>query len=100
MVTQNQAVKGARAKALTEWQKKAESFARCRAYVLQAIHALDGPTYIEIRQWIRENKRFEMENVGARVRELAREIKPPMAIIKYDGSGKVHVFPIEVPVVE
>lgn len=63
--------------------------------MLQAIHALDGPTYVEIRAWIREHKRFEMENVGARVRELARVESPPLAIIKYDGSGKVHVFPAD-----
>jgi len=82
-------------KSTTNWEKRVEHFSRCRAYVLQAIHALEGPTYIEIRQWIRENKRFEMENVGARVRELARTVSPPMAVIKYDGSGKVHVYPAD-----
>ena len=93
---------------MSEWEKRVEHFARCRAYVLQAVHGLIkerkenpewngdlGPTYIDIRAWIREHKRFEMENVGARVRELARSIKPTIVRIEYDSSGRVHVYPIE-----
>jgi hypothetical protein len=69
--------------------------ARCRAYVLQAVNAQEGMTYVEIREWIRMHKRFIMENVGARVRELARELKPPLVRIEYDGKGQVHVFIVE-----
>lgn len=80
---------------LSTWEKRVEHFARCRAYVLQAVNAEPGMTYIEIRKWIEEHKRFVMENVGARVRELAREIKPAMVKIVYDEHGKAHVYLIE-----
>ena len=69
--------------------------ARCRALVLQAINAKPGMTYPEIRDWIRENRRFVMEDVGRRVRELARESKPAYARIEQDENGRVHVYPTE-----
>ena len=69
--------------------------ARCRALVLQAVNAKPGMTYVEIREWIMMNKRFHMENVGARVRELARELKIPYVAIKYDGKHRAHVYPVE-----
>jgi len=69
--------------------------ARCRALILQAIHNQPGMTYPEIRDWIRLNKHFTMEDVGRRVRELAREITPPHARIMQDKNGRVHVYPTE-----
>jgi len=71
-----------------------EANARCRAYVLQAVNTKPGMTYTQIREWIMENKRFHMENVGARVRELARELKIPYVTIEYDEKHTVHVYPI------
>jgi hypothetical protein len=79
----------------TVFEKRAEMFPRCRAYVLQAVNANPGMGYIEIRQWIQEHLRFTMENVGARVRELAREIQPSMVTIEYDRNGNAHVYPIK-----
>ena len=80
---------------LGTFEKRAEMFPRCRAYVLQAVNACPGMGYIEIRAWIQEHLRFTMENVGARVRELGREIKPVMVRIEYDGHGNAHVYPIK-----
>jgi len=78
---------------LSDFEKRIGQFARCRAYILQAVNANPGMTYIEIREWIKAHKRFIMENVDARVRELAREMKPPYVTIEYDASGRVHVYP-------
>jgi hypothetical protein len=46
-----------------------EQNARCRALIIQAANAKPGMTYMEIRDWILEHYRFQMENVGGRVRE-------------------------------
>lgn len=69
--------------------------ARCRAYVLQAVNTKPGMTYIEIRQWIQRHKQFIMENVGARVRELARELSVPYVRIEYDEGHHAHVYPVK-----
>ena len=80
---------------LGDFDRRAEHFARCRAYVLQAVTANPGMTYIEIRIWIEEHRRFIMEDVGRRVRELARDLKPAFVMICYDGGGHAHVYPKE-----
>ena len=80
---------------LSVFDKRVEHFARCRAYVLQAVTANPGMTYIEIREWIREHKRFIMEDIGRRVRELARDLNPAFVEIRYDGGGHAHVYPKE-----
>ncbi len=73
-----------------------ETNARMRAIILQAVNAKQGMTYVEIRDWIRQNKRFEMENVGARVRELAHDKK----FIHYvrteqdKKTGHIRVYPL------
>lgn len=77
---------------LADFERRAEHFSRCRAYVLQAVNAKPGIGYKEIREWIQEHKRFTMENVGARVRELAREVKPAMVKIQYDEHGNARVY--------
>ena len=90
----------------SERQKPPRSFdparnARMRAIVVEAVDAVPGATYVQIREWIRENKRFEMENVGARVRELATDKKyTHFCFIRYDSKGKAHVYPIKKPIKE
>ena len=110
-IRQKYDVKGARAKALTTWEKKVEHFSRCRAHVYQAVKDIHGkrsngdlkffaedenntwlgPTYVEIRLWIHEHYRYWLENVGARCREgynldhIRKES---------EENGRVHVFPM------
>ena len=72
--------------------------ARMRTIIIDAVDAVPGATYKQIRQWIREEKRFEMENVGARVRELATDPKfTHFCRIQYDKRGRAHVYPLDVP---
>ncbi len=70
--------------------------ARMRAIIIEAVDNLPpGSTYTKIREWVRENKRFEMENVGARVRELATDPKFTHFLkILYDKKGGAHVYPL------
>lgn len=68
---------------------------RCQQYVLEAIKARPGITYQAIRYWILQKYRFNMENVGGRVRELARDCDPPKVSIEYDKNGHVHCFAVE-----
>ena len=73
------------------YENRKESFARCRALVLQAIHAKPGMTYMEIRVWIKKHKDFWMEGADARCRELyvlghARR--------EADEKGTIHVYPV------
>lgn len=75
----------------SQWQKRVAHFNRSRAMVSQAIHDKPGMTYVEIRIWIREHFRFEMENVGARCREL---YTLGYAEKRVDESGRVHVYPV------
>jgi hypothetical protein len=75
------------------YDEHAEEFARCRAFVLQAVNKKPGMTYPEIRAWILKNKHFEMEDVGRRVRELARERTVPLVRIDYDKRGHAIVYP-------
>ena len=49
--------------------------------------------YMEIRSWIKINLGYEMENVGARCRELARDMNPPQITIEYDRYGWAWVSP-------
>jgi len=51
-----------------------------------------GPTYVEIRLWIEEEKGFIVENVGARCREMfdSGEMRR-----EEDVKGRVHVYPTE-----
>lgn len=76
----------------SDWEKRVEHFARSRAHILQAIHDNPGMTYMEIRMWIHERKRYWMENVGARCREL---YELGYARRETDGTGHVHVYPEE-----
>lgn len=75
------------------YEEHSVNFARCRALVLQAVNKKAGMTYPEIRSWILKNKHFEMEDVGRRVRELARETVPPLVRIAYDHRGRAIVYP-------
>lgn len=82
-----------------------ERFNRARQDVLKAIreirrNKLSNPhinekrvCYMEIRSWIKINLGYEMENVGARCRELARDIQPAEIVIDYDVDGWVWVTP-------
>jgi len=72
-----------------------ETNARVRDMILEAVQAHPGIGYSAIRYWIKEHKRFTLENVGGRCRELAREEKPARARIEYDGKGHVHVYLVE-----
>jgi len=95
------------------WEKRVAHFAESRAHVCQAVSDIVkkrksdadyyrvkrngadsflGPTYVEIRLWIREHKRYEMENVGARCREL---YSLGWMRKETEDSGRVHVFPCE-----
>lgn len=74
-----------------QWEKRVGQFNRSRAMVSQAIHDKPGMTYVEIRIWIREHFRFEMENVGARCREL---YNLRYARKEVDATGRVHVYPM------
>ena len=82
-----------------------DKYCRARQDVLTAVreirrNKLSNPhimekrvCYMEIRSWIKINLGYEMENVGARCRELAREISPPQIVIEYDGYGWAWVSP-------
>ena len=48
---------------------------------------------MEIRSWIKINYGYEMENVGARCRELARDLNPAKIVIEYDSYGWAWVSP-------
>ena len=48
---------------------------------------------MEIRAWIKLNLSYEMENVGARCRELARATMKPQITIEYDSYGWAWVTP-------
>ena len=82
---------------LTQSEQAQARYARHRAIILQAINNQPGMTYTQIRNWIEANKHFTMEEIGRRVRELAREIEPRLAIIQYDENGRVRVYPTEEP---
>ncbi len=77
---------------LSKWQKRAETFALCRAQVLKAVNAKPGMTYTQIREYIRWHFHFTMEQVGARCRELYYS---GYARKETDGSGRVHVYPVK-----
>ena len=49
---------------------------------------------MEIRSWIKINYGYEMENVGARCRELARDLNPAKIVIEYDSYGWAWVTPL------
>ena len=49
---------------------------------------------MEIRCWIKINLGYEMENVGARCRELARDLNPSKIVIEYDSYGWAWVTPL------
>jgi hypothetical protein len=82
-----------------------EKYAHARNDVLEAIRTirrnkLQNPhiaekrvCYMEIRCWIKIHKGYEMENVGARCRELARDSNPSAITIEYDESGWAWVTP-------
>jgi len=50
--------------------------------------------YMEIRSWIKINLGYEMENVGARCRELARDMNPAQITIEYDSYGWAWATPL------
>ena len=82
-----------------------DKYAKARTDVLTAVreirrNKLANPNitekrvcYMEIRCWIKINLGYEMENVEARCRELAREISPPQIVIEYDSYGWAWVSP-------
>ena len=71
-----------------------DKYAKARQDVLTAIrqirrNKLSNPhitekrvCYMEIRSWIKINLGYEMENVGARCRELARDLNPAQIVIE------------------
>ena len=72
-----------------------ETNARVRDMIVEAVKTHPGISYAGIRHWIKEHKRFTLENVGGRCRELAREENPPRARIEYDKKGHAHVYPVK-----
>jgi len=82
-----------------------DKYAKARDNVLTAIreirrNKLSNPNitekrvcYMEIRSWIKINLGYEMENVGARCRELARDMNPAKIVIEYDSYGWAWVSP-------
>jgi len=83
-----------------------DKYAKARQDVLTAIreirrNKLSNPhitekrvCYMEIRCWIKINLGYEMENVGARCRELARDLNPAKIVIEYDSYGWAWVTPL------
>ena len=86
-------------------QQVVDKYAKARQDVLRAVreirrNKLSNPNitekrvcYMEIRNWIKLNLGYEMENVGARCRELARDLNPAQIVIEYDGYGWAWVSP-------
>ena len=82
-----------------------DKYAKAREDVLMAVreirrNKLSNPhitekrvCYMEIRSWIKINLGYEMENVGARCRELARDLNPAKIVIEYDSYGWAWVTP-------
>lgn len=73
-----------------DFEARIEKLAHCRAVVLQAIHAQPGMTYTDIREWINEHKRFRMESVGRRCREIRDS---GYVELRTEGDNRVHVYP-------
>jgi len=83
-----------------------DRYNRAREDVLEAIRTIyraklmnphvreKGVTYLEIRNWIKIHKRYDMENVGARCRELARDFNPPLILIQYNDREHALVTPL------
>jgi hypothetical protein len=83
-----------------------DKFAHAREDVLDAVrqirrNKLSNPhisekrvSYMEIRAYIKIRFGYEMENVGARCRELARDLNPPAIRIEYDEFNWAWVTPI------
>ena len=83
-----------------------DKYAKARDDVLRAVreirrNKLSNPhimekrvCYMEIRCWIKINLGYEMENVGARCRELARDLNPAKIVIEYDSYGWAWVTPL------
>ncbi|MFA5365795.1 MAG: hypothetical protein WC325_11500 [Candidatus Bathyarchaeia archaeon] len=69
-----------------------EKNARSRALVRQAVYAYPGMTYKGIRKWLRENKNVEMENVGARVREMDGRNSAFKQYVRTETDALGHVF--------
>lgn len=79
----------------SRFERQQGEWSYCRALILQAVNKQPGMMYKEIRKWIENEKDVLIENVGARCRELARELNPPLATITYDERGNAHVYPID-----
>ena len=83
-----------------------DKYAKARDDVLRAVreirrNKLSNPhimekrvCYMEIRAWIKINLGYEMENVGARCRELAHDLNPAQIVIEYDSYGWAWVTPL------
>lgn len=99
----------------SQWQEAVDRFAHSRACVKLAVNTIttqrhmgnlqyytrpdrternthEGPTYVEIRLWIKREKGFIIENIGARCRELYDNGEMRK---ETEANGTVHVYPVK-----